>query len=201
MIAKRNKTDEEIKKPEITDEELNLAENETEEEMTLEESAAKLAQAYAALEKEHAELVASCDEEEEKMLRLQADFDNFRRRTRTEKEDWRVQIIADISADLLPVLDNFQRAVDAMALDENASSHLAGIQMIKRQLTDVLANRGLKPIEALGCEFDPNCHEAISEMEVENVDMAGKVVDEIQIGYKVGDKLLRPSMVRVGKLK
>ena len=200
MAAKRSKMDEEFKKVELTEDEPNLAADEAEEEMSIEEAAAQLAKAYADLEKEQQALLASYQEEKEKLLRLQADFDNFRRRTRTEKEDWRVQIVADIAADFLPVLDNFQRAADAMALDEKAAPHLAGVEMIQRQLMEVLSNRGLKPVEALGCEFDPNCHEAVAEVPVQDADMAGKVVDEIQVGYKVGEKLLRPSMVRVGKL-
>mgnify|MGYP000942067332 CR=1 FL=1 len=214
MANKKHRNNEEIKPVETTETEPNLAETaatatnpETEapaaeeEEMPLEEAAGKLAAAYAALEKEHNALLASQAEEKDKLLRLQADFDNFRRRTRTEKEEWRLQIVADMAAELLPVLDNFQRAVDAMALDETAASHLEGVQMIKRQLMDVLANRGLQPLATAGENFDPNLHEAIGQVAVEDEAQVGKIIDEVQVGYKVGERLIRPAMVRVGKSK
>lgn len=130
---------------------------------------------------------------EQQHLRLQADFDNFRKRSRQEKDETVKQANARLIADLLPVLDNFERALAALA----ESSEREGVQMICRQLVETLAAAGLQPIEALGTDFDPKLHEAVLQTasEPEN---KGKVIGEAQKGYLLNGKLLRPSMVQIG---
>ncbi len=179
---------------ELLDEEAELPEPEGEgqdEEMSLEEALGKMAKAYAEMEQQKAEV-------DNQLLRMQADFDNFRKRTRTEKEEWRTQIIADFCGDILPVIDNFDRAMQAMAQAGGADQHLAGVQMIARQLSEILVNKGVERIPTVGEEFDPKWHEAIGQAPVEEEDQIGKVVDEVQAGYRVGEKLIRVAMVRVG---
>ena len=188
---------EEVKEAEVLDDEVELPDlekdvvTEEEKEPTPEESLAILAQSYAALEAEKTEL-------DNKLLRMQADFDNFRRRTRQEKEEWRVQIIADFCSGILPVIDNFERALQAMEQAGDAAQHVTGVQMIARQLNDVLAAKGVEKIPAVGEPFDPKWHEAIGQTPVEAEEQVDTVVEEIRPGYKIGDKLIRVAMVRVG---
>lgn len=153
-----------------------------------------LQKAYEKLEQEKAAT-------DNQMLRLQADFDNFRKRTRAEKDEWRSMIVSGFCADLLPVMDNFRWAVMAMEKDEAAKPHLAGVQMILKQLLDVLAAKGVEPIKTVGEDFDPKFHDAMGQVEVADESQAGKVLEEVMAGYKIGDKVIRVARVKVGALK
>ena len=155
----------------------------------------------AAMAKALAELEQAKSETDNQMLRLQADFDNFRKRTRAEKEEWRSMIISGFCADILPVLDNFRWAVMAMEKDEAAKPHWAGVQMILKQLNDVLGAKGVEQIKTLGEDFDPKYHDAIGQVEVEDESQVNKVVEEITAGYKIGEKVIRVARVKVGAAK
>jgi molecular chaperone GrpE len=135
------------------------------------------------------------DEASTRLLRLQADFDNFRRRSRQEKEELSQVVAGGIIAQLLPVLDNFDRAM-AAGPAQDAAQLLAGVQLVYRQFTHILEGMGIKPITAVGAQFDPAQHEAV--MRVEDASQPdGLVVEELQKGYMAGAKVLRPSMVKV----
>ena len=162
--------------------------------MTAEEAALKLTTEYE-------QLLKAKEESDNQLLRLQADFDNFRKRTRTEKEQWRHQIIGEICGELLPVLDNFHWAIAAITQTDAESPHLPGIQMIENQLLAVLSAKGVEKIDTAGADFDPQLHEAIGQVPVEDKDAVGKVFDEVQAGYKIGDKILRPAKVRIASAK
>lgn len=153
-----------------------------------------LQKAYETLEQEKAAT-------DNQMLRLQADFDNFRKRTRAEKDEWRAMIVSGFCTDLLPVLDNFRWAVLAMEKDDSAKPHLAGVQMILKQLNDVLTAKGVEPIKTVGEDFDPKFHDAMGQVEVEDESQAGKVLEEVMAGYKIGDRVIRVARVKVGALK
>jgi len=130
-----------------------------------------------------------------RLLRLQADFDNFRRRTRQEKEELSMVVTSGIVTQLLPVLDNFERAL-ATASGQDAAQLLAGLELVCRQFTQILERFDVKPIVALGAQFDPELHEAV--MRVEDAGQPdGLVVGELQKGYMAHSKVLRPSMVKV----
>jgi len=126
-------------------------------------------------------------------LRLQADFDNFRKRSRQEREDMVKLAATALMQDLLPVLDNFERALNALA----ESSEREGVRLIHRQFMEVLIGAGLSPIEAMGADFDPQLHDAILQTEA-GPEQKGKVIGEAQKGYLLHGKLLRPSRVQVG---
>ncbi|MCL1974682.1 MAG: nucleotide exchange factor GrpE [Firmicutes bacterium] len=126
-------------------------------------------------------------------LRLQADFDNFRKRSRQERTDIVNMANSALILALLPVLDNFERAINALPADSGRE----GVQLIQRQLLETLAAVGLTPIEALGADFDPQIHEAVLQSEAEP-EQKGKVLGEAQKGYMLNGKLLRASMVQVG---
>ncbi|EAX47517.1 GrpE protein [Thermosinus carboxydivorans Nor1] len=130
----------------------------------------------------------------ERLKRLQADFDNFRRRTRQEKDDLSKVVTEGIVLQLLPVLDNFERALSAAT--EDAAALRAGVEMIYRQFTQALEKMGVQPIEAAGAVFDPQYHEAV--IRVEDPDRPDNtVVEVLQKGYMVHGKVIRPSMVKV----
>ena len=141
-------------------------------------------------EKYEAELA----EKENRYLRLQADFENFRRRTRQEKEELAAVVTQNLLKDLLPFLDNFERALAAEATD--ADSLKAGVEMMYKQLVEALKKEGLEYIETKDKPFDPNFHQAV--MRVENSDKEdGAIVAELQKGYMVKGRVIRPSMVQV----
>ncbi|NLZ92694.1 MAG: nucleotide exchange factor GrpE [Firmicutes bacterium] len=148
-------------------------------------------------EQEAAEL-AKVKEEKEQLIarfhRLQADFDNYRKRVANEKKDWSTQTVCDVVRELLPVIDNLERALEASGSFEALKE---GVELVYRQLLTALGKHGLEKIEACGKEFDPNYHYAI--MQVESEQPENTVVEELQKGYKVKDRVVRASMVKVAK--
>lgn len=139
-------------------------------------------------------LKAKAAETEDKLLRLRADFENFRRRTRQEKEDLGNSVEAEFVKNLLPLIDNFERAMAADTTD--VETFKKGMAMIQKQLMDALKNKGLEPIETKDAKFDPNFHQAV--MRVENPDLEDDTIAmEMQKGYMVKGKVIRPAMVQV----
>ncbi|HPP31218.1 MAG TPA: nucleotide exchange factor GrpE [Soehngenia sp.] len=145
------------------------------------------------------ELLAQKEEEindlNNKITRLQADFLNYKKRSEKEKEESINFGIQTVITDLLPIIDNFERALDAAANKED--SFYKGVEMIKDQLYDLLEKYNIKEIKALGEKFDPNIHYAISTVDAQ--EEAGTVVEVYQKGYLMEDKVVRPSMVIVSK--
>ena len=142
-------------------------------------------------------LAALADEYKTSYLRAQADFDNFRRRSRQEKEEFATYANVKILEELLPVLDTFDMALKTQE-GSDVKMLLAGIEMVHRQLITTLNNYGLQEISAVGQPFDPNLHEGIMQVESEE-HPANTVVEELRKGYKVKDKVVRPSMVKVSQ--
>ena len=139
-------------------------------------------------------LEAQLKEKNDRILRLQADFENFRRRTAKEKEELTAVITQNILGDLLPLLDNFERAMAVEQTDGEAFR--TGVEMIFTQLKEVLDKNGLEHIEAEGQPFDPNVHQAV--MRVETPDVAdGTVTQVLQKGYRAKGRVIRPVMVQV----
>ena len=126
---------------------------------------------------------------------LKADFDNFRRRTNQEKEQLSGFVKGNVLADLLPVLDNFERAVQSPA-EGDAKTFLDGFVMIHQNLMATLQKHGLAPIEAVGQPFDPNLHQAIMRVETDEYP-EDTVVEVLQTGYTVDGRCIRPAMVKV----
>lgn len=126
--------------------------------------------------------------------RLQADFENFRRRTRQEKDELSTVVAEGIVLEILPVVDNFERALASDA--EDISSVRSGVELIFRQMKASLEKLGVTTIEAVGKSFDPSEHQAV--MRVEDVEAEdGTITEELQKGYKVKNRVIRPSMVKV----
>ena len=132
-------------------------------------------------------------QERERYLRLYADFENLKKRVERERVEHRLRATESLLSRLLPVLDNFERALAARGGEDGLRS---GVQMIYRQLFDELRREGLRPVEALGQTFDPTIHEAVATAADSGLP-PHTVVGELQRGYFFGDRLLRPSLVRV----
>ena len=132
----------------------------------------------------------------ERIIRLTADFDNFRKRAQREKDEARQFANQGLLEKLLPVLDNFEMALTAVK-DADPSVR-DGVQMILDQLLGVLKESGVEPVDAMGQPFDPNLHEALSQEETTEVE-EGTVVQQVQRGYKLNDRLVRPARVVVAK--
>lgn len=132
------------------------------------------------------------------LLRTMADFDNFRRRSRQEKDDLQKFATRKLLQDLLPVVDNFDRALSAWGAVDNADATdlKAGIEMVQRQLLSVLQSYGVEAMNDVGQPFDPNVHEAVMQAPADET-QAGIVLEEFQKGYRLHDKVLRPAMVKV----
>lgn len=139
-------------------------------------------------------LKAELDEKADLHLRLQAEFDNFRRRTLKEKEELRKTANSDLLSDLLPVLDNFDRAL----VHAESSPILEGIVMVQKQMLDILDRAGLAKVGEEGEMFDPNFHEAVMQEPADGVE-SGTILQVFQPGYKYQDKLLRAAMVKVAQ--
>ncbi len=145
---------------------------------------------------ELAKAKAEAEEYQQRYLRAQADFDNFRRRTLKEKEDFAKYASAKLVTELLPVLDNFERALATEQASSEAESFIKGVDMIFRQLGQVLEQEGVKPMEAVGQSFNPEFHQAVMTVDTDEYE-EGVVVEELQKGYMLKDKVLRPAMVKV----
>jgi molecular chaperone GrpE len=143
-----------------------------------------------------AELESRIEEYRQRLLRAQADFDNYRRRTQREKEETAKYASMDLITRLLPVLDNFERAVVASKDSGDFESLAKGVDMIYRQLFQLLEQEGLKPMETVGQPFNPEFHEAVMRVESDEHE-EGTVVEELQRGYILKDRVIRPAMVKV----
>ncbi|HEV3468737.1 MAG TPA: nucleotide exchange factor GrpE [Pyrinomonadaceae bacterium] len=167
---------------------------------------AELVATRAELRRVEAELQKATEERQElldKLARRQADFDNFRKRTERERKDTYNNALGEVVGRLLPVLDNLQRALDTERSREASESaefrhFLRGVELIGKQLGGVLESLGVEVVPTVGHPFDPHVHEAVATAETEEFE-ADTVVEEMRRGYRLGDKLLRPAMVKVAK--
>jgi molecular chaperone GrpE len=127
--------------------------------------------------------------------RAQADFINYKRRTEQERQEFNAFANANLVRAILPVLDDLERAIDAIPEEFAGNDWVEGVRLVERKFKTILEGQGVKPILALGMQFDPNFHEALRQDEGEE----GIVIGELQKGYTLNDKLLRPAKVVVGK--
>jgi molecular chaperone GrpE len=137
------------------------------------------------------------DELYDRLLRKSAEFDNYRKRVEKERREQSEWAAADVLSDVIAVLDDFDRAlaVDAPA---EAQGYRAGVELIHRQLGELLRKRGVTPIDTLGADFDPHLHQAVAYEETEGA-REGEIIGELRKGYRLGERLLRPALVRVAK--
>lgn len=149
---------------------------------------------------ESEELKKALEEKDEyynQMLRLQAEYDNFKKRTQKERIAERKYKAQDLATELLPVLDNFERALQVEETEETKSL-IEGITMVYNQFKEAFASQDIKEVETIGATFDPNLHHAVMQVEEEGKDK-DEVVEELQKGYILNDRVIRPAMVKVNK--
>lgn len=188
LEEQENEQEVEAKVNETVEDESNQDETDADEST---EQAAEQDEEKAKLEQELEELKA-------RYLRVQADFDNFRKRTKTEKEvaaKYRAQPLAEL---LLPVLDNFERALAVETSNEESKSILTGVEMVYRQFKEALQQEGIEEVEALGEPFDPHKHQAVAQEKSEEHE-SGIVIEVFQKGYRIKDRVIRPAMVKVSE--
>ena len=143
-----------------------------------------------------AELKKQRDDYYDRLLRKTAEFDNYRKRTDRERLQLSDAVAADLLQELLPLVDDMERALRAEGNDAEAIRK--GVELIHKQLVETLRKRGVRPIDALGADFDPHYHMAVAH-EPANDRRDGEVIEEFRRGYMLGDRLLRPAMVKVAK--
>ncbi|WP_298787959.1 nucleotide exchange factor GrpE [uncultured Marinococcus sp.] len=193
QVSEKNKQQEEEKKEqqapneeELTEEDVEILGPEDVEEDELEEESGS----------REAELEKEIEEWKNRALRTQADLENVRRRAKAEKEEdakYRVQPLAE---DLLPVMDNFERAMQTQPDNESAQSFIDGMAMVYNQFRSALEQQGVEEIPAQGEYFDPTIHQAVMQADEEGFE-SNQIVEEMQKGYRLKDRVLRPSMVKV----
>ncbi|ENH97520.1 heat shock protein GrpE [Gracilibacillus halophilus YIM-C55.5] len=189
-------SEEEVKDPQESsvetdvDEDVEVVDEDASEEVvSFEDTVDK--EAYDKLEQEKTEL-------QDKLLRVQAEYDNFRKRTKKEKEADLKYKSQNVVTELLPVLDNFERALQVEVEDKAAKSVVDGLEMVYRQLRSVLEEEGVEEIETDGAEFDPHLHQAVAQADEEGYE-SNQIVETMQKGYKLKDRVIRPAMVKVNQ--
>jgi molecular chaperone GrpE len=138
------------------------------------------------------------DDYYERLLRQAAEFDNYRKRTDKERREQAERVTGDLLLDVLPVIDDLERALTVDAGADAADAFRAGVELIQRQLLDILKRRGVRAIDPIGQDFDPNLHQAVTT-EARPGARDGEVLEEFRRGYLIGERLLRPAMVKVAR--
>jgi molecular chaperone GrpE len=155
------------------------------------------AAATATESSELADLQRERDDFKDRWLRKSAEFDNYRKRIERERREQADQAIVDLLQDVLPIVDDFDRALTVDA-GEGSAAYRKGVELIHGKMHDLLRRYAVTPIQALGADFDPNLHQAVMH-EVSPEHREGEVIGELQKGYMIRDRLLRPAMVKVAK--
>jgi molecular chaperone GrpE len=134
----------------------------------------------------------------DRLLRTTAEFDNYRKRVERDRREMIERAAEGVLADLLPIVDNLERALEAEAGADGVEAYRRGVELIHKQLLDLLAGRGVTAIDALGADFDPHLHQAVASEPAEGR-RDGEIVEVFRTGYLLGDRLLRAAMVKVAK--
>ena len=187
----QEKGEEDINVEEQSQTEEKSQSNETEIKEKPEEIIARLTEQIHSLERE-------LQEKDNRLLRLQADFDNYRRRTRNEIESIEKYRSQALALEILPSVDNFERALKTEAKSDEVKSILQGMEMVYNNLLEALKKEGITPIETVGKEFDPKFHHAVMQGHDEEKE-PNTVLEEYQKGYMLKDRVIRPAMVKVNQ--
>lgn len=190
MAMSKNKVKSEVEEP------LDGAENAVEQ--TAEETQNEATSTEETIA-EDTDLQGQLQQERDKYLRLYSEFENFRRRTTKDRLDWMQTASKDVLVSMLPVVDDFERALKAAEnLSETEKKAVEGFDLIHKKMVGIFTKVGLKPMESIGQVFDAEIHEAITQFPAPTEDMKGKVIDEVEKGYYLNDKVIRFAKVVVG---
>lgn len=187
----KEKLDEKVEKEETVNEEAQQAENEATETEEVDEK--------TQLEAKVADLEQQLEKEKKEYLFLMAEFDNFRKRTMKEKVEIIKNAAEKAMKDILPVIDDFERALQAMNDQKDVQGLKEGVELIYNKFIKYLEANGVKAIESDKAEFDTELHEAVANYPTPEEELKGKVIDTVQKGYKINDKVLRHAKVVVGQ--
>lgn len=149
--------------------------------------------------KNNDKMAEECQAWQDKYMRLSAEFDNFRKRTLKEKMDLIASGGEDVIKAIIPVVDDFERAIAALDGKENVAAECEGIRLIYQKFLDILKSKGVTPIDALGKPMDVDFHDAVAKVPVDDPEKKGTVIDVVQTGYMLKDKVLRFAKVVVGE--
>lgn len=150
-------------------------------------------------EQENDKMAEECKAWQDKYMRLSAEFDNFRKRTLKEKMDLIASGGEDMIKAIIPVVDDFERAIAALDGKEHVAAECEGIRLIYQKFLDILKSKGVTPIDALGKPMDVDFHDAVAKVPVDDLQKKGVVIDVVQTGYMLKDKVLRFAKVVVGE--
>lgn len=193
---KDNKDNEKVQEqPEVVDDVLESEDEQTQ----LEDELNQEVNEMEALRQQLAEAQAALEKEKKEYMFLMADFDNFRKRVRREKEDILKNGNEKVLAGLLPIVDDFERGLQATKDTEDPNSIREGMELIYNKLVKYLEQNGVKAMDSTGKDFDADLHEAIATIPAPSEDLKGKVIDTTQKGYTINDKVLRHAKVAVGE--
>ncbi len=179
-------------------EDVQFEDQHTEEKKTKGKGRKKKASKEDKLLEEKEALQQKYDDLNDRFLRLYSEFDNFRKRTAKEKLELIKSASQDLIVDLLPVLDDFERGLKAFEEHHADPELIKGVELIYNKFYNILKQRGLKPMESMGKEFNTDWHEALTNIPAPSDDLKGKVMDVIQTGYLLNDKVIRYAKVVVG---
>lgn len=185
--ATKNQNNEEEKAKDNEEKDTNDVNEELEEDDNIDELKTKLEDKMKELE-----------ELNNRLLRLQADFLNYKKRVEKEKESIYAYASEELICQVLPVIDNFERALDSVNDKQKEDSFYKGVEMVYKQLLDILKKSGLEEIKAIGEKFDPNLHHGVAQEESSEHE-EDTIIEVYQKGYKLKDKVIRPSMVKISK--
>jgi len=178
-------------------EEIKDNEDQEKERVSLEETPSETLPIQTA-EDELEKMKQELDQKNDMMLRIAAELDNYKKRVAKERESLIKYAAQEIIQELLPILDNFERAVESASKSNDFDSFFEGVKLVSKQIYDILEKRGVKQIDALGKTFDPNFHEAVMQINSDDYPI-NVVAQELQRGYILNDRVIRPSMVAVSK--
>lgn len=200
LLKKKKKNQmEENQNTENIDQKEILDENESSDESLINETETADAEAKSETTlTEEEKLKAEATDWQNKYLRLYAEFDNFKRRTSKERLELLQMAGKDVISDLLPVLDDFERAQKSVETATDIEAVAEGIKLVHHKLKNILAQKGLKEMKSVGAEFDADIHEGITNIPAPSEDMKGKVLDELEKGYYLHDKVIRFAKVIIG---
>jgi molecular chaperone GrpE len=162
------------------------------------QAADKTASTAPAPADEAAKLAEERDQLRDRLLRTTAEFDNYRKRVDRDRRDMSDRAAESVLLDLLPIVDDLERALAAEATGEGAEAYRRGVELIYKQVMELLTRRGVKAMDALGADFDPNLHQAVASEAAEGA-RDGEVIAVLRTGYLLNDRLLRPAMVKVAQ--
>ena len=152
--------------------------------------------ANTALQEDPEQVLKERDDYRDRLLRSVAEFDNYRKRIERERKELAEFVSFEILHDLLPLVDDLERALAAAEGAQTVAGYRAGVELIHKQLTELLRKKGVTAIEAKGADFDPHVHQAVAT-EASTAHRDNEVIEELRRGYRLGERLLRPAMVKV----